>query len=444
MTRLSGDLGSSPHTNQVRRSLKRLLLRDLSLTDVDACGAAIRELGTDASSRAQVAERIVKLFHERFREANDQGAFSLVRCFETCGFEELDEQLQTIARGSCDGAPGTRILRLIATAGDQAEWNDPRKSANHRAIPLPSVEALEQLPMISQVIRQLGVEVNRVLTPDASILLNTVSTNVFHVPEAVGSPSIPVQQGFVIPFAIKSVVGFGDLLPDGRLFVVILFAKVPITQQVATLFSHFSLSVRIALLPFVEIENRLEAELEAKNCLIRNFEEITAYQESRIHHALDDLSQANAELSTANRQLRLEIAQRESVEAELRGANQELRAIYENMADGVLLADAETRQFVFANPAMCRMLGSTPEELLRLSPREIHPSHEVPRILEYFDAMKQGHLVRVADLPYLCRDGSVGYADIHGIRMNYQGRPCVMGIFHDWTAQMGGRGSSHE
>ena len=247
--------------------------------------------------------------------------------------------------------------------------------------------------MISQVIRQLGVEVHRVLTPAADILLHTVSTNVFHVPEAVGSSSIPAQQDFVIPFAIKSAVGFGDLLPDGRLFLVILFAKTPITQQVATLFSHLSLIARIALLPFVEIENRLEAELEAENCLIRNFEEIIAYQESRIRHALADLSQANAELSTANRQLVWKSpnakAWRWNCEGRIRSCERFTR-IWQMACS---LPTQKRGSSVFANPAMCRMLGSTPEELLRLSPSEIHPPQQLPLILEYFDAMKQGHLV---------------------------------------------------
>ena len=100
MTRTSGAPGSSPHENQGRRSLQRLLLRDLSLTEIDACGTAIRECAGRAHSRAQIAERVVRLLYERFREEDDRSTFSLVRFFETCRFEELDEQLQTIAWAS--------------------------------------------------------------------------------------------------------------------------------------------------------------------------------------------------------------------------------------------------------------------------------------------------------------------------------------------------------
>ena len=55
------------------------------------------------------------------------------------------------------------------------------------------------------------------------------------------------------------------------------------------------------------------------------------------------MSRADADGGTASGHPSLETAQREGMEAELRRTNQELRAIYENMCDGVLIADSETR-----------------------------------------------------------------------------------------------------
>ena len=49
--------------------------------------------------------------------------------------------------------------------------------------------------------------------------------NVFHVPEAFDNPLIPAQEDFVLPYRIKSVLGFGGLLPSGDIFAVILFLK---------------------------------------------------------------------------------------------------------------------------------------------------------------------------------------------------------------------------
>jgi len=74
--------------------------------------------------------------------------------------------------------------------------------------------------------------------------------NVFHVPEAVGSPYVPEQKEFVIPFGIRSVLGFGGILPSGNFFAVILFAKVPISRETAELFKTVTLAVKLAVLPF--------------------------------------------------------------------------------------------------------------------------------------------------------------------------------------------------
>ena len=74
--------------------------------------------------------------------------------------------------------------------------------------------------------------------------------NVFYVPEARGSPHIPAQTDFVVPVGIRSVLGFGGLLPPGDLFAVILFSKVPIPRQTSELFKPLALSAKVAVLPF--------------------------------------------------------------------------------------------------------------------------------------------------------------------------------------------------
>ena len=128
-----------------------------------------------------------------------------------------------------------------------------------------------------------------------------------------------------------------------------------------------------------------------------------------------------------------EVAQLEELKAELHRTNQELRAVYENMGDGVLIAHTETRRFVFANQAICHMLGYTREELLRMCVSDIHPQNELPRIQECFDAMGRGEVNCLVDVPCLCRDGTVRYADIFAAHAFYQGQNCLIGVFHDQT-----------
>jgi hypothetical protein len=78
------------------------------------------------------------------------------------------------------------------------------------------------------------------------------SFNVFYVPEARESPYIPDQEAFVRPVGVRSVLGFGGMLPRGDMFVVILFSKVAIPRETAEMFRTLALNVKMAVLPFDE------------------------------------------------------------------------------------------------------------------------------------------------------------------------------------------------
>ena len=91
-----------------------------------------------------------------------------------------------------------------------------------------------------------------VIKPDPKLLLDTEQKtyNVFYVPDALGSPYIPAQQEFVVPCGIKSVLGLGGVFPSGDIFAIIMFVRVPITEEVADLFKTLALNIKIAVLPF--------------------------------------------------------------------------------------------------------------------------------------------------------------------------------------------------
>lgn len=234
-------------------------MRDLasfSLSDMAEFSAALRAIGAGAESLEEVARRIVRHLHEQFIDPETGGrACSMVRFYKTHPFGDLDDDLREFARRRLGGVPGSptmQCLVLMASAGERPEWNSRKSSVNHRAIPLPSEKIVASSPMISQLIRQLGLELSAVLEPDPDILLDLAQRtyNVFHVPEALGSPYVPAQEDFVIPFKIRSVLGFGGMLPSAELFAVILFSKVFIPRQTADLFRTLALSVKVALLPF--------------------------------------------------------------------------------------------------------------------------------------------------------------------------------------------------
>ena len=145
-----------------------------------------------------------------------------------------------------------KCLTLLGTAREKPEWNARHKSAGHKTIPLPSPHFVWQIPMIARLLHQFGVDVGAVLRPDPAILvdLEKRTYNAFHVPEAVGSPYIPAQEDFVIPFGIRSALGFGGVLSTGNLYAVILFVKVPVPRETADLAKALARDVKTAVEPF--------------------------------------------------------------------------------------------------------------------------------------------------------------------------------------------------
>jgi len=249
-------------------------MHDLAHFTSDAaaeCGTAIREASIGASSLEEAATRIVRFLRSDFTSPEPAAASTpsrgraapvslsagaLVRCFVTVPYGELDADLQAFAKdmlGPIAPTPAMKCLTLLASAGDLPEWNGRLGSRRHRALPLASQQNALRSPMIAQLMEQFGLELGSVVTPDAEILLGAEKRQlgVFHVTEAAGSPFIPAQRDFVIPFGIRSVVGFGGLFPTGDFFAFVIFARCTIHRETAELLGQLSASAQSALLPFV-------------------------------------------------------------------------------------------------------------------------------------------------------------------------------------------------
>lgn len=229
-------------------------LGKLELADILAMGGPIRGFSSGCGSIEEGAQRVVGFLYEQLKgEDGKRPALALARLYLTRRYGDLDQGLQGFARGILGGAaprPDTKCLVLTATRGEDAAWNDRRQSAGHQAIPLPDPDFVARIPMVSEVFRQLGVDVHEMLRPDSPGLPELAGRqfNVFFEPSARGSRFIPAQEGFVVPHHVESVVAFGGALPGGELFVALLFSKVRISQEVAELFSSLGLSVKLMLM----------------------------------------------------------------------------------------------------------------------------------------------------------------------------------------------------
>ncbi|ALA60355.1 PAS domain-containing sensor histidine kinase [Nitrospira moscoviensis] len=231
-------------------------LESFSILEMTECAAALRQEGAAAASAEDAAQRMADYLYRHLGDRRSgRPQCALVRCFLTRPYRELDPGAQERVRdllGGTPPSPDLLCLALMGTAGARPEWNAREQSRHYRAIPLAGRGFVAQFPMFSQLLKQLGVG----FTPDppnsADILIEAPDStfNVFYVPVAHGSPYVPVQDEFVMPYGVESVLGFGAVLAPQEFFVVVLFTNVPITRETAELFRPLALSAKLALLPF--------------------------------------------------------------------------------------------------------------------------------------------------------------------------------------------------
>ena len=128
-----------------------------------------------------------------------------------------------------------------------------------------------------------------------------------------------------------------------------------------------------------------------------------------------------------------DVTERKRAEEALQESKEELQTVYNGMVDGVLIAVIETRKFIHANFAICNMLGYSEAELLSMYVDDIHPKESLAYVFGKFGAQAKGEIRLAEGLPCLRKDGSMFYADVDTKPINYKGRPCLVGFFHDIT-----------
>ena len=108
-------------------------------------------------------------------------------------------------------------------------------------------------------------------------------------------------------------------------------------------------------------------------------------------------------------------------------------ALLENLPESVMVMDAQTRKFVFANQCMCSILGYTQEEILQMPIEKLHPPEMLPIIAENFQQLAHGERLFSTDIVFQRSDGSLFPSDVSSTLIELEGKPYFCGIFTDIT-----------
>jgi signal transduction histidine kinase len=230
---------------------RRFDLAQLGSHDLVALGARVRRCAEDRSATFdEIAGAIVDTLWGAFEERTPP-VLALVRLFHARPVRDLSPAQRVLAGGGAGSADeNARCLVLAATRGIEPAWNEVARSERHRVLPLSDPAALARTPMIGKLVADLALDRPREPVHDRlhdRLRDPGAADEVFFVREAVGSPVMPEQRGFVLRYGVCSVLGCGGALPDGSGFAAVLFSRVPILPEVAGMFAVVGLHAGLAL-----------------------------------------------------------------------------------------------------------------------------------------------------------------------------------------------------
>ena len=300
--------------------------------------------------------------------------------------------------------------------------------------------------MVYQLIRQLGLDESDVVRPHPNLFQTRGGDpgGVFYVPEAAGSEYVPAQRDFVEPFGIRSVVGFGGVLPSGYVFAVVMFARVPVSPETAEAFTSLTFATQLALLPFVEgrlfdsmdpsdgptnLERDLRlarAEAASLGHLLDTRQQIVTEQAARLEQARQDAEDRAEALARSQRRLE----RSEATKA----------AILEAALDAIITMDSDGRIVDF-NRAAERTFGHRRDEAVGqvLADLLVPPQHRAAHRagLDRYRRTGQGPILgQRIEITALRSDGTEFPVELTVAPVNAGGTILFSGHVRDITARL--------
>ncbi len=190
-----------------------------------------------------VAQSFTEMFYSRYEKS-----LVLTRVFATIPMGRLPRSNRDIvskpaaSTGISDKINDyTMVLSLLGTSGRRPEWNDRRSSKDHAGIPLASGTFVDSIPMISRLLKEIGLDLDWIDDWDTKIVSKgflSRSTGMFYVRDARtavdrNGRKIIAAQDFVDLYDVRTVFGFGvGFLDSPTLLILIAFASETIDEPV--------------------------------------------------------------------------------------------------------------------------------------------------------------------------------------------------------------------
>ena len=139
-----------------------------------------------------------------------------------------------------------------------------------------------------------------------------------------------------------------------------------------------------------------------------------------------------ARIEEVNKQLQLEIIERKQTEEALQESEERYKAIIEQIADCIYLADVETRRILEANQSFQRLLGYSSDEIHELTLYDF-VIHEREDIDDKIQQILKGPSYFMGERRYRRKDGTLVDVEVSVSLISYRGRSVFCGLARDIT-----------
>ena len=183
-----------------------------------------------------------------------------------------------------------------------------------------------------------------------------------------------------------------------------------------------------------QLEEETTSLKQTKEELTEEIEQRTLI-EDKLQRKVFELEQAKQTALMMMKDAQQARSHAEQSRQDLRVSEQRYRDLFEASPDGILIADIRTREFKYANPAICAMLGYTEAELKNMTVEDIHPKEALDYVTSEYNAQARGEKTFAENVPCLRKDGTTMYANINTIKMLVDGQRCEIGFFRTVSKQ---------
>ena len=188
-----------------------------------------------SKSLEEAAQKYMSILYDEMSES-----IVLTRLFAAIPFNNLPQQNKEFVTNLTRSVGIENLLRedslihsLLGTRGEKSEWDQRNQSKGHIGIPLISSKFIDKVPMMSRLLKQLGVGIDWIDSNDTELVKKTVGnlSGLFYVKDAKSEidnngQKIIAAQDFVEAFDVKTVFGFGGCyLNSSVFFTTIIFVR---------------------------------------------------------------------------------------------------------------------------------------------------------------------------------------------------------------------------